>query len=99
MSEPLKKVSAFDSAPRGPREPGSRGTSHPAAGGERGGLRTTCDEPPRGKNMSAMTTRGRAMRWLKLAVEHDRAGDRPAAEQRDPVLVTRPVVQRAAGDK
>src|SRR3954453_13615133 len=99
MSKPLKNVSAFDSAPGGPSEPVSKVTSQPASGRKRARLRTTCDEPPRGKNMSAMPTRGRAMRRLKLAVEHDRAGDRPAAQQRHAVLVARPIVQRAAGDE
>src|SRR3954454_4235174 len=99
MSKPLKKVCAFDSAPGGPREPVRIVTSQPASGKKRARLRTTCEEPPRGKNMSAITTRGLAMTRSKLALENDRTGDRPAAQQRDAVVVARPVVQRAAGDE
>src|SRR3954449_207385 len=96
MSKPLKKASAFDSLPGPPSDPVRIVTSQPASGRKRARLRTTCEEPPRGKNMSAITTRGLGMRRLKLALEHDRAADRPAAEQRDAVLVARAVVQGAA---
>src|SRR5215212_5878719 len=99
MSKPLKNVSAFDSLPGAPSDPVRTVTSQPAPGRKRARLRTTCDEPPRGKNMSAITTRGLAMRRLKLALEDDRAGDRPAAEQRDAVVVARPVAQYAARDE
>src|SRR3954449_9259122 len=97
MSKPLKKASAFDSLPGPPSDPVRIVTSQPASGRKRARLRTTCDEPPRGKNMSAITTRG--MRRVTLAVEHDCAGDRPAAQHRDAVVVAGAVVQRTAGDE
>src|SRR4051794_16623224 len=98
MSKPSKKLAAFDSLPGTPSEPVSTVTSQPASGRKRARLRTTCEEPPRGKNMSAITTRGLAMR-AKLALEHERARDRAAAQQRDAVVVARPVVKTAAGDQ
>src|SRR5690349_3325393 len=96
MSNPLKKVSALDSRPGSPSEPVTIVTSHPASGRKRARLRVTCEEPPRGKNMSAITTRGLAMRRVKLATEDDRAGHGAPTEQRQAVLVARAVVQRAA---
>src|SRR3954452_23873001 len=99
MSKPSKNVAAFDSAPGGPTEPVSSVTSQPASGRKWARLRTTCEEPPRGKNMSAITTRLRAMGRLKLALEDDRAGDGPSAEQRNAVRVARAVVQPAARDE
>src|SRR3954466_16270780 len=96
MSKPSKKVAAFDSAPGGPTEPASSVTSPPAAGRKGARLRTTCEERPRGKNMSAITTRLRAMGRLKLAVEDDRAGDGPSGYQRNPVRGARPCVHPAA---
>src|SRR4051812_19637534 len=99
MSKPSKKLRAFDSLPGAPSEPVSSVTSQPASGRNRARLRTTCDEPPRGKNMSAMTTRGLAMRRLKLAVEDDRTRDRSPAQQRNAVVVARAVVQAAARDE
>src|SRR3954469_17299683 len=97
MSKPSKNVCAFESAPGAPSDPVTSVTSQPASGRKRARLRTTCDEPPRGKNISAITTRGLAMRRRKLAAEDDRAGDRPSAEQRHAVGVARAVVQRATG--
>src|SRR5436305_15285729 len=98
-SKPLKNVSALDSAPGGPSEPVTRVTAQPASGRKRARLRTTCEEPPRGKNMSAMTTRGRAIWPRKLALEDERADHRRAPDQRKPVGVARPVVKRAPGDE
>src|SRR3954468_13332217 len=96
MSKPLKKVAAFLSLPPAPREPVSTVTSQPASGRKRARLRTTCEEPPRGKNMSAITTRPDGM---PLALEDERARDRPAAQQRDAVVVARPVLQLPAGQE
>src|SRR5436305_13659964 len=97
MSRPSKNVAAFDSAPGGPSEPVTSVTSQPVSGRKRARLRTTCEEPPRGKNMSAITTRRRAIGPVKLATEDDGAGDGPPAEHRDAVRVARAVVQTAAG--
>src|SRR5262245_65801030 len=75
-------------------------TAHPCAGNSRASARATWADPPRGKNMRALTTCTPPL-YPKLLPrrERDRGRDRAAAREHDPVVLARDVAQAPAADE
>src|SRR5919204_1426356 len=72
-------------------------TSQPCAGSSRASARATWDDPPRGKNIKALTTRTKRLYPNLLpGCERDDSRHRPAAREDDPVLFARGVAQPPA---